>query len=417
MSSLFRRRGREEAESAQRACDDTFRTLKSGAEDLGPARRLRARSAELAAKHAYRDAVATARTAEETAKALHRLHSAATSGLSRLKSERARMADLGMAVEEMDALIVDASSWLSKTTERYGDPKFPAYSKAADLAVQGLRLARDRIPRFQAASAAVSEADLALRRIAEANRFVERNAFDLLVLKPAADALGEAKAKLRANAFDETEELVGRTLAMARKIHGTYRRAAQAYESALAGASALRSEGAVMTEVEASLETCRVALENAKFDDAANVADRAAARLRELREEYRSLVLGDRKAEEAIQQVEAWGFDTREPREILQEARNLSSAGRYREAALRLDQAREAGQGLRETHRTSASRIAEMRRSVALIRAVNAASAEEAEALLGRAEAFLEEGRYRACEENLKLASVLLADVKGDGPR
>src|SRR2546427_755021 len=92
-------------------------------------------------------------------------------------------------------------------------------------------------------------------------------------------------------------------------------------------------------------------------------------------------------------------------------------AGRYRVAALRLDQAREAGQGLRETHRTSASRIAEMRRSVALIRAVNAASAEEAEALLGRAEGFLEEGRYRSCEENLKLASLLLADVKGDGPR
>ena len=419
MSPLFRSKGREEAESALRSCDETLAILESGTADLGPAQRLRERSADLAGEGAYREATEAARKAEETARLLDRIHTAATEGLTRLKSERTRMARLGMAVSEVDDLIERAGSWMSRTSERFGDPRFPAYSKAGELALQGLRLAKERIPRFKGASAVVFEAEQALRQMAESNRFVDKGAFEFLVLKPAADALGDAKAKLQANAFSEAEDRARWTLAAARQIETTYGRVTRSYEGVAEGAKAFRSEGGTATEVEDLLAVSRLALEKGKFDEAADIAERAGGHLREVREEYRSLVLKQRTAEDAIREVETWGFNAKEPRAILQDARSLMVAGKYREAAVRVEEARHAAQALRETHRASAARIAEMRRSIVAVRSTSPRSAAEADALLTRAETLLEEGRYRACEENLQIASLLLVDVdtaKPPGP-
>src|SRR5881296_3911365 len=419
MSPLFRSKGREAAESALRSCDETLAILESGTADLGPARRLRERSADLGGKGAYREATEAARKAEETARLLDRIHTAATEGLTRLKSERTRMARLGMAVSEVDDLIERAGSWMSRPSERFGDPRFPAYSKAGELALQGLRLAKERIPRFKGASAVVFEAEQALRQMAESNRFVDKGAFEFLVLKPAADALGDAKAKLQANAFSEAEDRARWTLAAARQIETTYGRVTRSYEGVAEGAKAFRSEGGTATEVEDLLAVSRLALEKGKFDEAADIAESAGGHLREVREEYRSLVLKQRTAEDAIREVETWGFNAKEPRAILQDARSLMVAGKYREAAVRVEEARHAAQALRETHRASAARIAEMRRSIVAVRSTSPRSAAEADALLTRAETLLEEGRYRACEENLQIASLLLVDVdtaKPPGP-
>ena len=415
MSPLFRNRAREEAESAIRSCDETLAILESGSADLGPAERLRAQAGDLRERGAYRDAVEACRRAEETARLLDRLHTAATEGVSRLRSERTRMVRLGITVDDIDGLIGSAGAWMSKTVARDGDPRFPAYAKAGELALKGLRLTQERVPRFKAASAAVFEAEQALRQMVEANRFVDRAAFEFLVLKPAADVLGEARAKLRANAFPEAQELARWTLATAKQIDATCLRVTQAYENVSEGAKALRSEGGVAPEVDDLLAVCRTALGNGKFDDAAEILERAGARLATVRDVYRSLVLRLRNAEDTINEVEGWGFEAGEPRAILAIARGQIEAGEYLEAGARLDEARRAAVGLRETHRATAGRIAEARRSVAAMRAKDPATAGEAEGLLVKAESLLEEGRYRACDENLQIAALLLADIEGAG--
>jgi hypothetical protein len=322
------------------------------------------------------------------------------------------MAKLGVTVDDLDGLIKAADSWMTRTAERDGDASFPAYGKAGELALKGLRVAQPRLPRFKAASASVFEAEQALRRMIEANRFVDRNAFEFFVLKPAADVLEDARAKLRANAFERAQDLAGWTLATARQIEGTYGRVTAAFTRVEEGARALRSEGGVAVEVERLLGVCRTALGTGKFDEAAEIADRAGARLAEIRDAYRSLVLRRRTTEASITEVEGWGFDAREARGILQDARRLLEAGDYGAAGTRLDEARQSAKGLRETHRAIADRIHTMRGSVASMRSIDPASAREAEDLLARAEGLLGEGRYRACEEDLELASLLLVDAE-----
>ena len=412
MSPLFRNRAREDAEAALASADEALAILESGSADLGPAERLRERAAELARRRDYKGAAETARRAEATAKLLDRLHTAASGGIARLRSERARMAKLGVTVDDLDALLASADAWMPRTIARDGDAAFPAYAKAGELALKGLRIAQARLPKYKAASASVFEAEQALRRMIEANRFVDRNAFKFFVLKPAEDVLEESRSKLRANAFEQAGELARWTLATARQIEETYGRVTGAVAKVEDGARALRSEGGVAVEVEALLGACRTALGKGKFDEAAEVAERAGARLAEVRDVYRSLVLRLRTTEDAVTEVEGWGFDAREPRGILQDARRRMEAGDYTAAGTRLDEARGAAKGLRETHRTIADRILTMHRSVASLRSIDPPAAREAEDLLGRAEGLLGEGRYRACEEDLELASLLLVDAQ-----
>ncbi len=321
------------------------------------------------------------------------------------------MAGLGMGVADVDRILEAATAWMTRTVERDGDPGFPAYSKAGELVLRGLKLAQRRIPEFKEASAAVSEADRALRAAAVSNRYVEPDAFRFFVLKPAADVLEEAKATLAANAFTEARDLARGALATARRIEEKVGRVTAAFLGVEAAAQALRAEGASIGEVEDLLEICRSALERGKFDDALEISGRAGARLAELRDAFRSLVLRRRNAEEAIKEVERWGFDVRGPLEMLREALARMEAGEYEEAGARLDEARAAARGLRDTHRATAARIAEMRRSIAPLRAANPDAAAEAEALLAKAEALLDEGKYRACEEDLQIASLLLVDA------
>src|SRR3989442_5500578 len=169
MSPLFRNKGREEAEAALKSTDEILAILKSGEADLGPAHRLRERAGALALKGAYREATATAKKAEETARLLDRLKAVASQGIARLRAERNRMAKLGMRVDDVDGLIASGESWMSKTMLRDGDPRFPAYSKAGEFALRGLRLASERVPKFKAASGAVDESQQALRRMIESN--------------------------------------------------------------------------------------------------------------------------------------------------------------------------------------------------------------------------------------------------------
>ena len=410
MKALFQGRTREEAIAALKSCDDTLAILESGEADLGPARRLRDR-AEALVRRDPRAALDAARRAEETAKLLDRLLTASTEGLARLRAERARMAKLGMGVRDVDALLKVATEWMSRTVERDGDPAFPGYAKAGELALKGLRVAQQRIPRFKESSAAVFEAEAALRRAVESNRFVEAGAFRFFVLKPAMDVLDAAKAKLAANAFTEARDLAREAVATAGQIETTVGRVTEAFIGVEEAARALRAEGASVGEVEDLLAVCRSALEQGKFDDALEISGRAGARLAELREAYRSLVLRRRTAEEAIAEVEQWGFDVREARKTLDQARGLMDAGRYGEAGARLDEARAAARGLRDTHRATAARISEMRKSLPSLRAADPDAAAEAEGLLAKAEALLDEGKYRACEEDLQIASLILVDV------
>ena len=412
MSPLFRNRAREAAKAALTSVDETLAILESGSADLGPAIRLRERAAELGRGRDYKAAAETAARAEATAKLLDRLHTAASGGIARLTSERDRMAKLGVAVQDLDRLIAAAGVTMSHTVERDGDPRFPAYGKAGELALKGLRIAQARFPRFKAASASVFEAETALRGLVAANRFVDPDAFEFFVLKPAADVLAGARAKLRANAFDAAEDLARSTLATARRIKETYGRVTGALAGVEEGARALRSEGGAAVEVEALLSACRTALGRGKFEEAAALAERAGARLVEVRDAYRSLVLTRRTTEEAISEVEGWGFDAREAREILQDARRLMETGEYAASALRFEAARTAAKGLRETHRAIADRIASMKKSVTTIRSIDPPSAREADDLLAKAEGLLGEGRYRACEEDLELASLLLVDAE-----
>jgi hypothetical protein len=411
MSPLFRNRAREAAEAGLASADETLAILESGDADLGPAERLRERAADLGRTRDYKGSAEAAKKAEETAKLLNRLYTAASGGIARLRSERARMAKLGVGVQDLDRLIAAADVAMSHTAERDGDPRFPAYGKAGELALQGLRIAQARLPKFKATSASMFEAEQALRKMIEANTFVDRNAFEFFVLKPAADVLVEAKTKLRGNEFTSAEELARTTLAMARQIEETYGRVTSSLNRVEEGARSLRSEGGIAVEVDDLLGVCRTALEKGKFDDATEIAERAGARLLAIREAYRAVLLGLRTAEQSITEVEGWGFDATEPRGILEDARRLLGAGDYGAAGTRLDAARRAAKGLRETHRAVADRIATMRRSTASMRSIDSSSAKEAEELLAKAEGLLEEGHYRACEEDLELASLLLIDA------
>jgi len=415
MSPLFRSKAREEAGGALVSADDTLAILESGRADLGPARRMRERAASLLARGAYREAAQAARKAEETARLLDRLHTAASQGIVRLRAERGRMAKLGMSVEDVDALVASAEAWMSKTVERDGDPAFPAYAKSAELALRGLKLASGRIPRYKEASAAVYESVQALRKMVEANRFVDREAFQFFVLKPANDVLVEAKGKLSANEYGEAKDLARWTIAAAKQIEDTYGRVTAAFTRVDEGLRALRSEGGLARDVENLLALCRTALERGKFDEAADVAERAGRRLEDVREAYRSLVLRRRNAEDAIAEAERWGFDAQEPRAVLKDAVQLMETGRYDDAGPRMDETRRAAQGLRETHKATAARIQAMRTSVAAMRATDRVAAGEAEGLIAKAEALLEEGRYRACDENLQIASLLLVDLEAAG--
>ncbi len=410
MSPLFQNRAREAAEAALKSADETLSILDSGSADLGPAERLRERAAELGRTRDYRGAAEAAKKAEETARLLDRLHVAASGGIARLKAERARMAKLGVSVQDLDRLIAAADLAMSHTVTRGGDPRFPAYGRAGEFALKGLRIAQARLPKFKAASASVFEAEHAIRKMIDANTFVDRNAFEFFVLKPAADVLEASKGKLRANEFEAAQELARWTLGTARQIEETYGRVTSALTRVEGGARALRSEGGIAVEVEDLLGVCRTALGKGKFDETAEIAERAGARLVAIREEYRSLVLRLRTTEQSIMEVEGWGFDARDPRGILQDARRLMEAGEYGAAGTRLDEARQAAKGLRETHRAIADRILEMRKSAASMRPIDPSSAQEAEDLLGRAVGLLEEGRYRECQENLALASLLLVE-------
>ncbi len=410
MRALFQGRAREEALAALKSCEDALAILESGEADLGPARRLRDR-AESLVRSDPRTALQAARRAEETAKLLDRLRTASAEGLARLKAERARMAKLGMGVRDVDALLTAATEWMSRTVERDGDPAFPAYAKTGELALRGLRIAQQRIPQFKEASAAVFEAEEALRRAVESNRFVEPGAFRFFVLKPAMDALDEARAKLAANAFPEARDLARGAISTAGQIEVKVGRVTEAFLGVEESARGLRAEGAATGEVEDLLAICRSALEQGKFDDALEVSGRAGVRLAELREAYRALVLRRRTAEEAVAEVEQWGFDVREARGTLEQARGLMDAGRYEEAGVRLDEARAAARGLRDTHRATAARIAEMRKSLPSLRVSDPDAATEAEGLLSKAEALLDEGKYRASEEDLQIASLILVDV------
>ncbi|TLZ58447.1 MAG: hypothetical protein E6K17_00805 [Methanobacteriota archaeon] len=412
MSPLFRNRAREAAEAALKSCDATLAILESGEADLGPAHRLRERAAEFGRKRDYREAAETAAKAEATGKLLTRLYTAAHGGIARLKLERARMAKLGVTVDDLDRLIAVADTWMSRTVERDGDPGFPGYARAGEVALKGLKISQTRLPRFKATSSSIFEADYALRGLVESNRYVDPNAFEFFVLKPAADILQEAKGELRENRFEEATELARWTVATLQQIEATVVRVTGAVTRVAEGARALRSEGGGAAEVEDLLSVCRTALGKGKFDEASEIAERAGARLVEIRDAYRSLVLRMRSAEDAIADVEGWGFDAHEPRTILSEARGLVRAGDYEGAGTRLDEARSAAQGLRETHRTIAARILAMQRSAASLRSVNPSSSKEATELLTKAEGLLAEGRYRACEEDLELASLLLVDAE-----
>jgi tetratricopeptide (TPR) repeat protein len=413
MSPLFRGRGREEAEAALRSCDDALTVLEPSRADLGPARRLRDRAQEAFRAKDAKAAVVAARKAEATAKLLDRLHRMASRGIARLRKERSRMAKLGMDPRDIDPLIEEASSWMRRSVERDGDPDFPAYGRAAELALKGLKLAQFRIPRYKAAAGTVADAEQAIRAAVGSNRFVAPDAFRFFVLRPATDALEAAYVRLRANEFKEAAGLARSALKKTEGIHETYVRVTAAYETATEAARALKEEGATVIEVEDLLAVCRSALERGKFADAAEVSAQAARRLGEIRDVYRDLVLRRKTAEETIAEVEQWGFDVREPRGILRSAKSLMESGRYEEAAGLLEEARTAAQGLRDTRRTNAARIAEMRRSIPGLRAVNADVAADAEALLGKAEAFLDEGRSRECEEKLQIASLLLVGPGG----
>ncbi len=408
MSPLLRGRLREEAQAALDACDAALAALDAGGADLGPARRLRERAGEALRKDP-RGAIEAAEKAKATAKLLDRLHGAAARGIARLRIERDRMTKLGMDPTDVESLIQEASSWMGKSVERDGDPDFPAYGKAAEVALEGLRLAKTRIPRYRAAAAAIADAERAIRETVAANRSVTPEAFKFFVLKPATDMLDAAYARLRGNEFDDATELARSTIEDATSVRETCLRVTALYESAAEGVNALKEEGAAVAEAEDLLALSRSALERGKFEDAAGVATQTAARLEAIRGTYRDLVLRERTAAEALVEVRQWGFDVRDPRAILEDARALRGAGRYEEAARRFDEARGAAYGLRETHRSAAARIDDARRSVATVRAANPESAAQATGLLERAEGFLEEGRYRECEENLQLASLLLA--------
>ena len=70
-------------------------------------------------------------------------------------------------------------------------------------------------------------------------------------------------------------------------------------------------------------------MKSGSAEEAGEIAERARARLEEVRDAYRSLVLRMRNAEEAIAEVEGWGFDVTEPRGILTDARRRIDSGAY----------------------------------------------------------------------------------------
>ena len=411
MKPLFMGRAKEEAEAALEACDEALAALEDSGADLGAARRYRKRAAAALRARDAKAATEAARKGAATAKLLDRLHTAASEGIARLQIERDRMTKLGMNVKDVDSLIGAALSWMETTVERDGDPDFPAYAKAGESALEGLKLARSRIPRYKAAAAAVAAAEQAFRRTVEANRFVDPERFRFFVLKPAVKALESSYARLKANEFTEARDFAKSALEEAGRIREAYGRASDAFNGVTEAARALRGEGATLTDVDDLLILCRAALERGKFDDAGKVAGQARRRLEEIRDLYRSLVQRRRTAEETIAEVEQWGFDVRGARAILREAKALLDGGHYEEASTRLEDARAAAQSLRDTHRTTAARIAEMRRSLPDMQVSNPSAATEAAALLAKAEALLDEGHYRQCEESIHIASVLIADA------
>ncbi|MEK6911881.1 MAG: hypothetical protein AABX36_03660, partial [Candidatus Thermoplasmatota archaeon] len=349
-----------------------------------------------------------ARRAESLAKLLARAHAASTDAIAKLQAERKRMASMGAAIAEIDALIVRASTSMKDFVERDGDARFPAYEEAERLAGEGLELARDGVPKFVETLRAISDAEERLRSAQDTNRYISRDLFESSVLKSATVALQEARKALSAGDYGGASEGARRAMAHAQAVERESRRAIEAFERADDIVRNLRSEGAAVAAIEASLERARTALAAADFASARTITEEAGVRIAELRETHRSILLLARSARDAIAQVEDWGFNVREPRILLREAEGLIPAGRYDDAAAALERARTMALGIRETHRSMAARISDLRRPVTAMRTRDPIRAIEGDGLLAEAESLLDQGLYGDCAHTLDSLSELL---------
>ena len=412
--ALFRR-ARKEANAAIRACEATLHSLSTHGSivDLGPARRMYDRAVDAFRARRFAAAGKAARRSESLAKLLARAHTVSTDAIAKLQAERKRMASMGAAIAEIDALIVRASTSMKDFVERDGDARFPAYEEAERLAREGLELARDGVPKFVETLRAISDAEERLRSVQDTNRYISRDLFESSVLKPATVALQEARKALSAGDYGRASEGARRAMAHAQAVERESRHAIEAFERSDDTVRNLRSEGAAVGAIEASLERARTALAAADFASARAITEEAGVRIAELREAHRSILLLARSARDAVAQVEDWGFNVREPRILLREAEGLIPAGRYDDAAAALGGARTMALGIRETHRTMAARISDLRGPVTAMRTRDPIRAIEGDGLLAEAESLLDQGLYGDCAHTLDSLSQLLA-VPGD---
>lgn len=402
------RRVRGEAEEAVDSADRTIRSLGSEDLDLGPAARLLERAGKAMASRQYPEARDLAGKAEETARLLDRVHSAATKAIAKLREERAAMLKLGMDTREIDDALTSSQVWMTKHVERDGDPEFPAYAKAGEVALEGLKWAADRIPAFKRAVVAVSTARQRIQDEIEMNTFIDPSSFRNFIMKPATDVLAEAVSKLQANDLAAAEELAQWTVASVHQFHRDYASCLEAYREVEAILIALRSEGAPVARIEEYRGMAKSGILRGKFEEAEQVCAKATEIGVTDRERHRGVLLDERKAVEALEQVAEWGFDTTGPAGKLEEGRLALKAGKHDEARRLFAEARADALRLRENHRLIAERLGKLKETVTRVRGEDPGTADDVEGLLQQTEEALAAGNYAACEENLQVATLML---------
>lgn len=381
---------------------------RSAAIDLGPARREHARATDAFRARRYRAAIERARHAESWATRLARDHAAAKQAIAKLRADRTRITPTGVSLAEVDALLDRATAAMTAVVEMEDDGRLTAYEEAERLAEEGVELLRDRVSRSVEMLRAVSEAEARLGALRAGIRSVRAEVLDESLVGPAEAALAAARAGLATGGDEDAAGRAWEAIARAETVDQEVRRAVTAYEITDGALRSLREEGAPVASIEVRFARARTSLEMGDLRTALEIIQDSAGEITRLRNAHRSIVLHAREARDAVAQVEEWGFNVHEALDQLREADRCIGAGRYDEATIAVARAREIASGIRETHRTLASRIADLRRPVTGLRVRDPARAVEADGLLARAESLLDEGLYGECEETLESLRPLL---------
>ncbi len=386
--------------------------LQAGAVDLTPAQEALGVAKALHAHHDYSEAVAQAKRAETLAATLNDRFTRYMAAWKSMQACREELRAVGFPTDRLEAALAAADRETVHTVEEAGT-LVPNYHGAAAMLEEATEEARALVSRAREASHEILTASLAVEALAEAGpteaptwlalrleEMVEGATRDLALGNVSAARRIAAEVKVRAEDSLAGASRVGEILDMA--------------ASMLDG---LGAEGPALDGLIRKVESAREALRRGTVDreTAAVAARRLSDEVAAYAGQYPRARRVLERAERVYADLQRQGFSSYEVERTLTRGRRALGVGEWTVVRDTVGRASESFLRLRRDQDALARSIADLDERVTLLKGFDLPLLSDIEEIVGRAKEEVRNGRLSGANEDLLLASLLMAQATRNG--